>query len=175
MKSNNLPGPGGAAPWTPPVALRDSYNRIVEMMAKSRDSAAKRIQSNKHILFDAFDANSVTGADARFDGSGDSGGVDEIDLATDQDANAILTKVVEGAKVLECTRFGTEGWEDVLTTDPITIKDLIESIVYDALKAEHEGWENNEGAYGDIQFDSETRKIIMNFYERSTEHHEHEF
>jgi hypothetical protein len=155
--------------------MASSMDEILSMMVKARGEAAKRIQSNKHILFDAFDANGVTGAEVRFDGSGDSGGIEGIDLVTDKDANAILTKVVEGGKILEYTQFGPDGTKEVYNNNPATVNDLIESICYDALKAEHEGWENNDGAYGDIHFDSETRSVTMNFYERSTEYHEHEF
>jgi hypothetical protein len=152
-------------------------NSIIAMMAEARSEAAKRIQSNKHILFDAFDVNGVTGAEVRFEGSGDSGGVESIELhnVENEDGNKILLKNIEGAKVLEGTQFSPEGIKEIYVKDPVTINDLIESIVYDALKVEHEGWENNDGAYGEFHFHSEDRVILMEYNERSIEHHEHEF
>jgi hypothetical protein len=152
-------------------------NDIREMISKGRENAAKRIQINKHILFDVFDSNGVDGATVTFDGSGDSGSIHDIDLYREDgdDINGILLKNVSGAKVLISTGFDSQGFVENFSEATLTVHDLIESICYDALKAKHEGWENNEGAYGEFNFSSDNRTIGMEFNERMTEQHSHEF
>lgn len=158
--------------------MTSSYQDIMAMMAKSRESAVERIKKNKHILFDAFDANGINSAEVTFDGSGDSGSVEDITLeaiAEHIDTEKVLSKIVEGVQVYEGTQYSPEGMKELFSDKPATVNDLIESICYDALKAKHEGWENNGGAYGELRFNSEDRTIFLEFNERSIECHEHEF
>lgn len=163
------------------IKRMNNYDKILEMMALGRSEAAKRIQLNKHILFDLLDSKNISNVVVNFDGSGDSGGVEQILLhprnedSIHFDSNAICAQNVEGAKVLHGTRMGPGGWEQIYEEGPITVKSLIENICYDALKAEHEGWENNDGAYGEISFYCEDRSVKMEYYERETKFFEHEF
>jgi hypothetical protein len=163
----------------------NNLGNVYDMFRQSHQNAAKRIRHNKHILFDALDAKLITGVNVTFEGSGDSGGIESISLdhplTSERNDEAVrirdelLETSVSGLEVLECISFSQEGMVDVLAKGPFTIKDAIESIVYDALKAEHDGWENNDGAYGDIVFDTKHRVVTMEFRERATEYFEHEF
>lgn len=159
-------------------------NNIYGMFRQSHESAKKRIDHNRHVLFDAFDAKGIRGAEVTFEGSGDSGGIDKIELdhpsICDGEIGSNIRDKLLGTplgnlEVLECVSFSKEGMIDVLAKGPFTIRDAIESIVYDALKAEHDGWENNDGAFGDVNFDTKSRSISMEFRERSIQYFEHEF
>lgn len=161
-----------------------SMSNIYEMLKQSQENAKKRIGHNKHILFDTFDAKGIKGANVTFEGSGDSGGVDKIEIdhpsicdgeRGDKIRDKLLETPLSGLEILECISFSKEGMVDLFAKGPFTIKDAIESIVYDALKAEHDGWENNQGAYGDINFDTKSRTIGMEFNERVNNYFEHEF
>lgn len=157
-----------------------SINDIREMMVKGRDNAAKRVQFNKHILFDVLDANGVDSVEVTFDGSDDSGSINDINFydsssRAEPTPDEIMEKIVAGVKVLVSTGFSSSGFTKIFSETSITVRALIESICYDALRAKHEGWENNDGAYGEFAFECEDRIISMNFYERSVESHEHEF
>jgi hypothetical protein len=63
-----------------------------------------------------------------------------------------------------------------ITTVETTLADLIETLAYEALAANHSGWENNDGGYGQFQFCSVEQSIKLEFWERYTEtnYHEHE-
>jgi hypothetical protein len=149
---------------------------IYEQIRKENEDALKRVEHNKHILFDLFDANGIDGAEARFDGSGDSGNVEDVSIHSDDPkANALLDEETVGAKLLHSTGYGPEGVVYNLDPGPITVKDLIEGICYECLHGSHRGWENNDGAYGDFAFDTATRSITLQYYERATELHEHSF
>lgn len=162
-----------------PVGL----DNIANMLAKGREEARKRVECNKQLVFDIFDINGVDGAELRFDGSGDSGGVEEFTLydkngitgSKSAKLEALKEEPVIGAKILNCTRFTENGCMEVLEEGAQSLENVINGMVYDMLKAEHEGWENNDGAYGTINFDTTSRKIMLEYYERATEYHEHEF
>jgi hypothetical protein len=160
-----------------------NYNEITTAIAKSRDAARKRIASNKQVLFDVFDAKGVASATVTFDGSGDSGGITEVDLyrilkgksEAVADYETILDEYVANVKIYAGMSFGPDGCCDMFDEGPVNVRGLIEAISYDALKAEHEGWENNDGAYGTVEFYSEDRSVSLQFYQRSTEFFECEF
>ena len=48
----------------------------------------------------------------------------------------------------------------------MTVHDAIERLVYDFLGKTHDGWENNDGAYGDFTFDVAERTITLDYNER---------
>ena len=167
-----------------------SIDEITNFFQQGKENAKKRIEKNKHILFDFFDSKGILSVQASFEGSGDSGGVETVNIlnTTDcspfhkKDANVsskdlknILETILNGVETYEGTQFSKEGAYELISSSQVTVESLIHSICYDALKSEHEGWENNDGAYGDVQFESSNRSIFMNYYERSTELHEHEF
>ena len=49
------------------------------------------------------------------------------------------------------------------------MSDAIETIVYAFLEETHDGWENDDGAYGDVTFDVGNRTITLNYNERQLE------
>ena len=53
----------------------------------------------------------------------------------------------------------------------------VECLAYDVLERTHGGWENNDGAYGDITFDVAERTITLDYNERYTasENYTHSF
>jgi len=55
--------------------------------------------------------------------------------------------------------------------------DAIEKLAYDFLEEVHDGWENEDGAYGEFIFDVGERAIRLEYNERvmTTSYSEHEF
>jgi hypothetical protein len=50
---------------------------------------------------------------------------------------------------------------------PIT--EAIETLVYETLSQNQDGWENNDGSYGEFTFDVAERTIMLDFNERHME------
>ena len=57
------------------------------------------------------------------------------------------------------------------------IADVVESLAYDVLEKTHCGWENSDGAYGDVIFDVAEGVITLDYNERYTasENYTHTF
>lgn len=153
----------------------EDYRAMIE---KAHQMALDRILHNKHILFDLFDAHKIIGAEVSFDGSGDNGSIQDVNLDTPKGVKQEVVEniMVEGVKIYQSRSFSKdEGWQENVSDKPVTLRELIESISYDALMSKHEGWENNGGAYGTLYFDSKTRTINLEHNARSIECFEYEF
>ena len=125
--------------------------------------------ANKAALFDALAAAGITSVLVHFDGSGDSGQIEDIDATADNQPAEIPSGNIEIAQV----RWGDPNIER--TT--LSVRDAIESLAYDFLEQTHGGWENNEGAYGEFTFDVAERTITLDYNERveTSEYSQHMF
>jgi hypothetical protein len=56
-----------------------------------------------------------------------------------------------------------------LRTAEADLRDAIETLCYDYLTQCHDGWENNDGAYGTFEFDIPNRTIHLDIDERFTD------
>src|SRR3546814_12907225 len=104
-----------------------------------------------------------------FDGSGDSGQIEDIQAhAGDQLADIPTTPV-------EIARLDFHATEPERLTEPLS--EAIETLAYAFLEQTHGGWENNEGAFGEFVFDVAGETITLDYNERveTSENHTHEF
>lgn len=140
-----------------------SWQSIAEQMAKERVELLKRTNKNKDILFDILKKNKVEHILVCFDGSGDSGDIQSIEL-TPESTQPLLEETALGFI-----------WPECAIDVEVSIKDAIETICYDFLRAKHQGWENNEGAYGTFEFHVNENKIHLDFNERTVSEYSDEF
>jgi len=117
--------------------------------------------ANKAALFDALAAAGITMVLVNFDGCGDSGQIEMIEAKTGGDDCALPAVEIETA----AARWGSATIDR--RTQPV--REAIETIVYDILSQSHDGWENNDGAYGDFTFDVTGRTITLDYNERHLE------
>jgi hypothetical protein len=114
--------------------------------------------ANKTALFDALAAASITSVLVRFDGSGDSGQIEEIDaVAGDQSR-----EFPPGSIAINRAYWGTAEAE----RSECNLRDAVETLAYALLEETHGGWENNEGAYGEFTFSVAERTITLDYNER---------
>lgn len=126
------------------------------------------ITENKRALLDVLATSGITAVIVQFDGCGDSGQVEDIEVQG-EDRPDIPSGTINLARV---------SWDDLKIQHTTTsVREAIDTLVYDLLSETHRGWENNEGAYGTVTFDVGKRSILLEFNERHTEsdHSEHEF
>jgi hypothetical protein len=109
---------------------------------------------NKNKVFDALEAAAIATVNILFDGEGDSGQIGEI---TASDA-AIPELVID----LKQAAWGNS----TLTNRATTLHEAIETLCYDYLSQEHEGWENNDGAFGEFIFLVAERCVELDFNAR---------
>ena len=172
---------------------------------RERHRIAGEVQpANKASLFDALAAAYITLVTVTFDGVGDSGQIEGIDIISggaglgpdpaqqgreacggptsqDNDAKPGETSTERGAKASlpnVQVEIATPLWDGSGTeTHSLTMHDAIERLAYDLLEETHGGWENNEGAYGEFVFDVAERTIRLEYNERvmETVYSEHEW
>lgn len=129
--------------------------------------AAELHPANKASLFAALAGAEIAKVVVTFDGYGDSGHIENIEL--DGDTTALPPTPVELAR----TDFGSTEVEQI--TEPLN--EAIETFCYALLESKHGGWENNEGAYGEFVFDvlADTITLDFNYRVETSENHTHEF
>ncbi len=104
-----------------------------------------------------------------FDGYGDSGQIENVEVRSGDDAIPMPEGTIEIAEAL----WGQSEPERSI----VAIATVVESLAYDVLKRTHCGWENSDGAYGDITFDVAAHAITLDYNERytATENYTHQF
>ena len=124
---------------------------------------------NQAALFDALAAAGVTLIVVTFDGYGDSGQIENIEVKA---GNAVVAMPAGDVEIAEAI------WDQPEPRrSPVSITEAIERLAYDLLERTDCGWENNDGAYGDFTFDVAERTITLDYNERYTasEYSQHVF
>jgi hypothetical protein len=123
----------------------------------------------KGALLNALALAGVTRVVVSFDGYGDSGQIENVEVQAGDDQIAMPTAAIEIAEAV---------WDQAEPKrSTVGIAEAVESLAYDVLEKTHCGWENSDGAYGDIIFDAEEETITLDYNERYTasENYTHTF
>ena len=142
--------------WTTLAALRSRLE-------------AELFSLNKTVLLDALASAGITHVVVTFDGYSDSGQIENVDVRSGDDDIAMPDARIEIAQAV----WGQSEPE----RSTVTLATAVESLAYDVLERTHGGWENNDGAYGDITFDVAERTITLDYNERhpASENYTHSF
>ncbi|MFZ2871466.1 DUF6878 family protein [Zavarzinia sp.] len=135
--------------------------------ARTAAEAALRA-TNKNIVFDALAAAGITTIVITFDGYGDSGQIEDIEVRGPDgiDLNRIKIRLT----VLD---WRTETPEE----REASLHECVEDLAYGFLNQTHCGWENNEGGYGEFTFDVAKGTVSLDYNERyeAVETYQHQF
>ena len=142
-----------------PEARQDAW--IARYQDHARRVAEAR-PANKAALFDALARAGTTSVVANFDGYGDSGQVERIDVHAGEAEAKLPEDQIEFVEPV----FGDP---EKVERSTHTLSDAIEILLYAFLEQTHSGWENDSGAYGDVTFDVGNRTITLDYNERHTE------
>jgi hypothetical protein len=134
---------------------------IMNTYERQRQVQAKLNEGNKRAVFDALDAANITAVHVDFDGVGDSGQIDGVAAFRGEETAARPSTTVA---------IQTVSWPsaEIVTSQP-SLRTAIETLCYDYLEETHDGWENNDGAYGEFRFDVAKRTIKLEFNGRFTD------
>jgi hypothetical protein len=124
----------------------DRYNRL------KRESQTE----DRATVMAALKACGITKVVIRYDGYGDSGGVEECSVEGGQGQES-LAMPVQTAIV---------DWplaEKAIHTAPL--REVLETLAMECVAADHDGWENNEGGSGDVTFDPVADTITVSHTE----------
>lgn len=119
--------------------------------------ASKRkevIEKNKATLLEFMKANNIRKVIARFDGCGDSGQIEEVNLySSDSHKDQLDSELLNSpADVITTRQIWNPETKWVLHTEVTkqTIRDLVEETAWHPLESHFGGWEINEGSYGEV-------------------------
>ena len=109
-----------------------------------QQALAQANKQNKAAVFDALSAAGITTVNVTFDGEGDSGQIQDITAYRDEHPYGLPNVSIQVQQVA----WGT----DKLDGSPMGMREAIDHLCYDFLGQEHDGWENNDGAFRRIHF-----------------------
>lgn len=141
-----------------------------EMKAAARAKLeAELFTLNKAALLNALMLAGVTRVVVSFDGYGDSGQIENVEAQAGDDPVTMPVATIQLAEAV---------WDQAEPKrSSVSIAEAVESLAYDVLGRTHCGWENNDGAYGDVIFDTAEETITLDYNERYTasENYTHTF
>lgn len=159
--------------------MSDTSNTVLEaapplsewdaLSALRQQREAELFALNKAELFNALALAGITHVVVTFDGYGDSGQIESVEARAGDIEAAFPSATIE---------IGQMPWgQSEPERSSVTVATAIENLAYDVLEQTHCGWENNDGAYGDVTFDVAAQTITLDYNERYTasENYTHSF
>jgi hypothetical protein len=143
-----------------------------DWMARANAYAERKeavFPANRAAIFTAFERLKIEMISFGFDGCGDSGQIDMDNvLILGPACNLAAIKIEQ-----HHARWESEQTEKVT----VDLRTALENLAYELLEKSHDGWEINEGAFGEFIFDATARQITLNYNERveSSVFSRHEF
>ena len=130
---------------------------IMARFAAEQAQRAALLPKNKQALFAALRSDGVTEVTVDFDGSGDSGQIENLafrsgDASVAEPPGEVLLEIASNRGEALARSFD--------------IRAAIEHLVYEFLEDDHGGWELNEGSYGTFTFDVAEGTITLDYNER---------
>jgi hypothetical protein len=117
--------------------------------------------ANKADLFAVLDGVGIVTVTVAFDGYGDSGQIESVDVIG---KDGVSHELPATSITIRRARWG----EDEPASDEMTVAEAVESLAYDLLGGAHPGWEINDGSYGSFVFDVAAGTITLDCNVRFT-------
>jgi hypothetical protein len=129
----------------------DRYNRL------KRESQTE----DRATVMAVLKACGITKVVIRYDGYGDSGGVEECTVEGGQGQESLTVPV-------QTVILDWSSAEKTIQMSPL--RDVLETLTMQYVDVEHDGWENNEGGSGDVTFDPVADTITVSHTENYITH-----
>jgi hypothetical protein len=179
-----------ATPTTPdtPAEIQSLFQAYDDIQAGLPARRAAALAKTKPILFDALKRAGIVRVVVSFDGEGDSGQIESVTAYRDDDTGIDLPD-----ETITCAFADMEAIYVPCDVNPsgqkfagcriedkektAKIAEIIDDIFWDFIGAQHGGWENNDGGFGECHFLAEDGIIRLEMNERYTEtnYSEHEW
>ncbi|MGE0765554.1 MAG: DUF6878 family protein [Hyphomicrobiaceae bacterium] len=113
---------------------------------------------NRDAVLAALAAAAITHVTVRFDGYGDSGQIEGGEAKCDE----AIVEIPEAELAWLRTDWNTDQHQH----ERVSLRLAIENVVYDCLEETHQGWEINDGAFGEVTFDVAERTVTLDYNAR---------
>lgn len=136
-------------------------NTTLSDYERHRQIRAQLNERNKAAVFDALAAAGISRVLVEFDGEGDDGQISSVTAFCGEERTEFPQTTVSIQEI-------AWGNTNAVTTE-MTLEGAIETLCYDYLEVTHDGWVNNDGAFGEFHFDVAARTIDLEFHGRFTD------
>jgi hypothetical protein len=113
-------------------------------------SEVKRIEANRAALFAALRAEGVLVAVVCYSGSGDSGGPDGVSLEMPDGSQ--LKKIRDVSQSIVDNDYIQGAWQTSFKSEVQPLDQAITEFAMDSVEKFYGGWENDDGASGEVHF-----------------------
>lgn len=125
----------------------------------------KILSNNKKEIFLALSSLGISAVDVTYNGSGDSGSIDEIYFYDKKDDLVDICKISDKEPLVSNikrvpSRWGHNEEENDDNSTTVRLFDAIENFCYDTLEINVGGWEINAGGNGKFSFSVPKKKIL---------------
>jgi len=128
---------------------------ILESMEQPSKRLSETRKANKAILFEALSAAGIDLVSVTFDGESDSGQIENVIARRGEAQIPIADQTIT---------LQSASWDgNEVTLQLQTLREAIEQLCYDFLEQEHDGWENNDGAFGEFTLDIAAQTVELEF------------
>ena len=147
-------------------------SEIMDIIEKEKKKHETRAKSTKELVFDALKQSQVREVIVDFDGSGDSGQINDVlykkgvGKKEGVSDDTLDNLEIKGAQVVHSTQWDKVKSQWVKVMKQATLRELIEQLCYDLLEANHGGWEINEGSFGEFHLMVKDNTIELTYNER---------
>jgi len=148
--------PNNATQAMPPSPM--GYKTIQQLMDEQHLALKLRLDLNKPAVFKALANANIKEVIVYFDGEGDSGQINEIQI--DGQYNPHFS---DEPSILFLNQYEKEPQH-------ITLREALDEMTYDALQYFEGGWEIDSGGFGEITFDVSEKTILVQFNQRIMDH-----
>ena len=148
-----------------------AWQRVSDILYPQNNMAIENIKQFCKLL----SAYNVLRVEFYYDGSGDSGDFEVMNVVTTQTPKQLDLSVQmtsnPGAVAADEKRTQWQKWVDEITTqkDALITKETADAFIDDIFGLLPGGWEINDGSYGDIVVDIAEEKVTVEHNERYTE------
>ena len=130
-------------------------------------------KENKSVLVDFMQKNGIESVSIEFDGSGDSGQMESVQIHP-SDKDHVVDQYIPFIRFYQ--RYDGGQWNIIEELKQVAFQDAVDDFAYSLLENNHDGWEINEGSYGEIIINANgSGRIEFNQRVMETEFDETEF
>ncbi len=144
--------PHDAIECVPPSPMM--YKTLQQMMEDQQSALKIRLDINKPTIFKALVEANIKEVIVYFDGEGDSGQINEIQI--DGQYNPHFSDEPS-------IRFVKQNEKE---PQQITLREALDEMTYDALQYFEGGWDIGSGSFGEITIDTSEKTILVEFNQR---------
>jgi len=123
-------------------------------------SEEERIAANRTAIFTALRDDGLLRAVVSYTGSGDSGGPEGVRFEK-PDGPCQLDEIPMAPQYVESSQYVDGAWRTTVSLTDRPLDDALADFAMEALEQHFGGWENEDGASGEVVFDATASTVVI--------------